>query len=181
MTNSAGTDVSGSLNTAGTRWTSTGELDFDTRYSVTAKSASGTKVARFTTASPAATAYPSIVPLDGETTGVDIPIIIEFSEPVTDRAAVLRNLRVTSKMPAEGAWRWFGDDEAHYRTKEYWPAYTTVTRDIGISAYTSARECMARPTAKSRSRPAPRSSPGSPTATRRYEPTRMANWRKPSR
>lgn len=132
MTDSAGTAVTGSLNAARTRWTSTAELDFDTRYTVTAKSASGTAVSRFTTATPAATAYPSVIPLDGETTGVGIPIIIKFSEPVADRSAVLRNLRVTSNKPAEGAWRWFGDDEVHYRTKQYWPAYTTVTLDIGI-------------------------------------------------
>ncbi|WP_272883735.1 L,D-transpeptidase [Amycolatopsis tucumanensis] len=64
------------------------------------------------------------------------PIIIKFSQPVKDHAAAERGLKVASDKPAEGAWRWFGDDEVHYRTKEYRPAYNKITLDIDLGGVT---------------------------------------------
>ena len=70
--------------------------------------------------------YPSVAPLDGETVGVGMPVIVTFDVPVTNRALFERNMQVTSSADVEGSWSWFSDREAHYRPKEYWPANTTV-------------------------------------------------------
>lgn len=32
--------------------------------------------------------YPSIAPLDGETVGVGMPVVVQFDVPVTDRASI---------------------------------------------------------------------------------------------
>ncbi|WP_134667799.1 MULTISPECIES: Ig-like domain-containing protein [unclassified Amycolatopsis] len=133
-----GAPVPGEMDAAKQRWTSSKPLDYRTKYTLTARSvgADGNPVTRtstFTTATAKAQAYPSVIPLDGETTGVGMPITIKFSAPVADKAAAEKMLTVTSDKPATGAWRWFGDDEVHYRTKEYWPAYSTVTLDIKIA------------------------------------------------
>lgn len=63
----------------------------------------------------------------GGTYGVGLPIILNFDQPVTDRAAVERALRVEAEKPVLGAWHWFGDKQVVYRAKTYWPAHQTVT------------------------------------------------------
>jgi lipoprotein-anchoring transpeptidase ErfK/SrfK len=67
-----------------------------------------------------------VTPMSGETVGVGMPIMVNFDRPVTDKAAVERALEVRSTGPVEGAWRWLGDQEAIFRTRQYWPAHTTV-------------------------------------------------------
>ncbi|MFD2470411.1 L,D-transpeptidase [Amycolatopsis silviterrae] len=135
---SDGAAVPGEMDPAKQRWNSTKPLEYGTKYTMTARSAGAdgkpvTRTSTFTTATARAQAYPSVIPLDGETTGVGMPITIKFSAPVSDKAAAEKMLTVTSDKPATGAWRWFGDDEVHYRTKEYWPAYSSITLDIKIA------------------------------------------------
>src|SRR4029450_10640811 len=81
----------------------------------------------FTTLAPRAELRAAIMPLDGETVGVGLPIGVWFNEPVTDRAAVERRLQVTSSKKVTGAWHWFNDREVHYRPRSYWPAGAKVT------------------------------------------------------
>src|SRR4029450_2164119 len=81
----------------------------------------------FTTLAPRAELRAAIMPLDGETAGVGLPIGVWFNQPVTDRAAVERRLQVTSSRKVTGAWHWFNDREVHYRPKAYWPAGAKVT------------------------------------------------------
>jgi len=133
-----GTAVDGALDPAKQRWSTGKPLEYGTKYTLTATSAGPdgkplTRTSTFTTAKAKAQAFPSVIPLDGETTGVGMPITVKFSSPVSDKAAAEKMLTVTSDKPATGAWRWFGDDEVHYRTKEYWPANTTVVLDIKIA------------------------------------------------
>lgn len=63
----------------------------------------------------------------GDTYGVGLPIIVNFDQPVTDRAAVERALRVAAEKPVVGAWHWFGDKQVVYRPKIYWPAHQKIT------------------------------------------------------
>ena len=58
---------------------------------------------------------PSIGPLDGTTVGVGMPIRVYFDDPVGDRAAVERHLKVTSSTPTDGVWNWMNDTEVHFR------------------------------------------------------------------
>ncbi|MBF4160543.1 L,D-transpeptidase [Nocardioides acrostichi] len=70
--------------------------------------------------------YPSIAPLDGETVGVGMPVIVHFDVPVTDRAAIEKHLTVTSTPKQAGSWHWISDNEVHWRPQSYWKPGTSV-------------------------------------------------------
>jgi len=119
-------------------WRSVAPLAPDARYTVevVAADAAGAAVRRsssFTTLQPTGELRTSIMPLDGETVGVGMPIAVWFNQPVRDKAAVERHLRVTSSSDVLGAWHWFGDDEVRYRPKDYWPAGERVTLDAALA------------------------------------------------
>ncbi|HJR88744.1 MAG TPA: Ig-like domain-containing protein [Aeromicrobium sp.] len=78
--------------------------------------------------------YPSVSPLTSDTVGVAMPIIVRFDLPVQNRELFEKNMTVESSQPAEGRWAWFGDQEVHYRTKDYWPANTDVTVKIMVNS-----------------------------------------------
>ncbi|HSO56350.1 MAG TPA: Ig-like domain-containing protein [Actinomycetes bacterium] len=132
VTGAGGKRLEGELAEDGRSWVSSGALAPATRYRVVAEAVddAGTPARRqssFTTLAPRAELRAAIMPLDGETVGVGLPIGVWFSEPVADRAAVERRLEVSSSKPVTGAWHWFADDEAHYRPKAYWPSGSKVT------------------------------------------------------
>ncbi|WP_328407685.1 L,D-transpeptidase [Nocardia sp. NBC_00403] len=89
--------------------------------------------------SPAATdqtpkanfAPPSINIADGETVGVAQPIIINFTDPVTDHATAEKAIKVTSSTPAPGHFRWVSDKQVRWRPNDFWPANTDVTVQAG--------------------------------------------------
>ena len=58
--------------------------------------------------------------------GIGMPIMISFSRPVTDKAAVERSLQVTSSKPVTGAWYWMNSKTVWFRPERYWPAHTQV-------------------------------------------------------
>jgi lipoprotein-anchoring transpeptidase ErfK/SrfK len=62
-----------------------------------------------------------------------MPIAIFFNQPVSDRAAVERRLKVSTSTPVEGGWRWFNDKEVHYRPKAYWATGTKVTLNVDLA------------------------------------------------
>jgi len=63
----------------------------------------------------------------GRTYGVGLPIILNFSQPVADKAAVQKALVVTAQDPVPGAWRWITDEQIVYRAEGFWPPHQTVT------------------------------------------------------
>lgn len=67
-----------------------------------------------------------LAPGVGATVGVGMPIMLRFTEPVRDRAAVERALEVRASTPVTGAWRWFSGTDVVYRPETYWPAHTSV-------------------------------------------------------
>jgi lipoprotein-anchoring transpeptidase ErfK/SrfK len=77
--------------------------------------------------------YASIAPLDGETVGVGMPVIVSFDVAVTDRAEVERHLSVQSEPAQQGSWHWISDHEVHWRPKTYWQAGTDVTVDADVN------------------------------------------------
>jgi lipoprotein-anchoring transpeptidase ErfK/SrfK len=75
-----------------------------------------------------------MAPLNGETVGVGMPVMVIFTAKVTDRAAVESRLSVeASPTPVEGAWHWFSDKEVHFRPKVYWPAHSEVTVHVKLN------------------------------------------------
>jgi lipoprotein-anchoring transpeptidase ErfK/SrfK len=132
VTGPGGRRLAGRLADDGRTWVSTGPLAPGTRYWVAAEAAdeAGTPTRRrtsFTTLRPRAELRAAIMPLDGETVGVGLPIGVWFNQPVADRAAVERRLQVASSKPVAGAWHWFTDREVHYRPRDYWPSGSRVT------------------------------------------------------
>ncbi|HEV3399463.1 MAG TPA: Ig-like domain-containing protein [Actinomycetes bacterium] len=128
----AGKRLDGELAADGRSWVSSGALAPATRYRVVAEAvddagAPTRRQSSFTTLKPRAELRAAVMPLDGETVGVGMPIGVWFSQPVTDRAAVERRLQVSSSKPVTGAWHWFADNEVHYRPKAYWPSGSKVT------------------------------------------------------
>ena len=65
----------------------------------------------------------------GQTYGVGMPIMLIFSQPITDRAAVERSLELTTSGPVIGAWYWDDSEHLDFRPRDYWPANTTVSFD----------------------------------------------------
>jgi lipoprotein-anchoring transpeptidase ErfK/SrfK len=129
---SDGGSVPGTLSADGETWHSTWALGVAQTYTVTASgSGSGgqpvTATSTFRTLTPAQTFQTQIFEGYKQTYGVGMPIMLTFSQPITNRAAVERSLQVTSAKPIVGSWYWDGDTKLYFRPRDYWPAYTTVT------------------------------------------------------
>jgi lipoprotein-anchoring transpeptidase ErfK/SrfK len=128
----AGDAVTGTLNSAGTVWRSTWALGVSQRYTVTATATDGaghdqTQSSSFRTLTPAETNQTMIFEGDQQTYGVGMPIILTFSRPVVNKAAVERSLQLRTSKPVAGAWYWDGDQALDFRPENYWPAHTEVS------------------------------------------------------
>lgn len=77
--------------------------------------------------------YPSVAPLQGETVGVGMPIIVRFDLPVRNRAAFERKMRVESTPAVGGSWSWVSDYEVHFRPEKFWPAGTKVRVRLDVN------------------------------------------------
>jgi lipoprotein-anchoring transpeptidase ErfK/SrfK len=145
---SKGKDVPGDFNARRTEWRSKGTLKPSTSYTVnaTAKNSTGTPSqasSTFRTLKPKATIG---VSLDwileanrGDTYGVGMPIILNFDRDVFNKEQVEKALRVEAEKPVEGAWRWIGDQQVVYRTKDYWPAHQTVKVNARLAGVRAAK------------------------------------------
>ena len=127
-----GADLPGALDPAAHSWTSTGALSPATHYLVTATAVDSRgltteRSSSFTTEAPPKVLTVKIAPLEGELVGVGMPIIVYFSAPVVNKAAVEKALTVDMSQPVPGSWHWYGTEEVHYRPMEYWPAGEQVT------------------------------------------------------
>jgi lipoprotein-anchoring transpeptidase ErfK/SrfK len=120
----------------GTRvtWHSTWALRPAQDYAVTAEAvdAAGRTVTRttsFRTLAPAHTFSAHIDEGHNQTFGVGMPVILTFSHPIKNRAAVERSLQLRTSRPVTGAWYWDGNETLYFRPRNYWPAHTTVSLD----------------------------------------------------
>ncbi len=136
---SAGGDVEGKV--VDGSWTSTTLLEPGSDYTITASAtrSDGSSVERtreFHTVDLTLDeqTYAAIAPLDGETVGVGMPVIVTFDLPVTDRAVFEKHMSVTSTPAQKGSWRWLSDREAHWRPATYWKAGTDVSVDLDINS-----------------------------------------------
>lgn len=151
LSNSSGKAVAGAFNQDRTVYTTSEPLGYDMTYTWTGSAVGHDGKAvpvagKFTTVSPSKKVGGSFQLADGQTVGVAAPIILQFDAPISDKAAVERALTVTTNPPVEGSWAWLPDEaagaRAHWRTREYYPAGTTVSVDaklyglpFGDSAY----------------------------------------------
>jgi lipoprotein-anchoring transpeptidase ErfK/SrfK len=133
--------VAGTLSADKTTWTSSDRLEPGTRYRVTAVAVDAdgveaTKQTSFRTEDLTLDqqTFPSFAPLDGETVGVGMPVIVRFDVPVTDKASIEKHLKVTSSSNQKGAWHWLSDSEVHWRPVHYWKPGTDVTVQADINS-----------------------------------------------
>lgn len=138
VTSQAGA-VEGSVE--GGTWTSSTLLEPGTDYTVTATAtrSDGRSVERTRTFHTVdltldEQTFAAIAPLDGETVGVGMPVVVTFDLPVTDRALFEKHMQVTSTPRQKGSWYWLSDREAHYRPARYWKADTDVSVDLDINS-----------------------------------------------
>jgi lipoprotein-anchoring transpeptidase ErfK/SrfK len=132
----AGDPVTGSYSAGNTSWHSTWALNVSQSYTVTVTAAGNgstvTKTAAFRTLTPASTFTTEILEGSGQSYGVGMPIILYFSQRITNRAAVERALQVSASKPVIGSWYWdypcnMAATCAYFRPRDYWPAGTTVS------------------------------------------------------
>jgi lipoprotein-anchoring transpeptidase ErfK/SrfK len=128
----AGDQVAGTYSAGRGSWHSTWALDVSRSYTVTAVAATAggvttTKTATFRTLTPAATFYTEIFEGYQQSYGVGMPIILTFSAPVQDKAAVERSIELRTSKPVVGSWYWDGNSTLDFRPRDYWPAHTTVS------------------------------------------------------
>ncbi|HET6192459.1 MAG TPA: Ig-like domain-containing protein, partial [Trebonia sp.] len=133
----AGDPVTGSYSAGNRSWHSTWALDVSQSYSVTVTAAASngstvTKTAAFRTLTPASTFTTEILEGSGQSYGVGMPIILYFSQRITNRAAVEHALQVSTSKPVIGSWYWdypcnMAATCAYFRPRDYWPAGTTVS------------------------------------------------------
>lgn len=109
---------------------------------------SGTTASASASVKPSATAKPTpskpagppmlldtIVPMNGSTVGVAMPISVVFSNPVaiSARPNVEKHLKLTTSVPVTGAWHWFGGQRVDFRPQGYWKPGTHVTIDAQMT------------------------------------------------
>ena len=141
VTTAEGTALPGELREGDRRWRATGRLEPGTEYVVRTVAATPDGEVqrdswRFSTVdlSLDQQTYPSIAPLDGETVGVGMPVVVTFDVAVTDRASIEKHLHVTSIPEQAGSWHWLSDHEVHWRPRRYWRAGSDVTVDVDINS-----------------------------------------------
>jgi lipoprotein-anchoring transpeptidase ErfK/SrfK len=141
---SSGDAVSGRLGDGGKTWHSARTLEVAQTYTVTAAGTDGsgqkiTATSTFRTLSPSQTFSTEIYEGSGQTYGVGMPIMLTFSTPITNKAAVERSLELTTSKPVVGAWYWDGDEHLYFRPQDYWPANTTVSFDGHLNGVQGAK------------------------------------------
>jgi lipoprotein-anchoring transpeptidase ErfK/SrfK len=137
LTSTSGTSVEGRIDAAGTGWSASGPLEFNTAYSYTyvVKDSAGRETSTtqsFSTVSSSHEADAAIYPLDGMKVGVGQPLQIIFSEPVLNRDAVEKAIKVSSSAGQVGAFHWYSDKMVRYRAENFWAANSTITMDMQL-------------------------------------------------
>jgi len=128
----SGSTVPGSMSQDSKSWHTQWTLATEQSYTVTASArvpgqGTLTRTVSFRTLTPASTFHTQIFEGLNQTYGVGMPIMLTFSEPITNKAAVERSLQLTTSNPVTGAWYWDGDEHLNFRPENYWPAGTKIS------------------------------------------------------
>ncbi|HEY2949586.1 MAG TPA: Ig-like domain-containing protein [Micromonosporaceae bacterium] len=144
LVDSTGTKIAGQLRADASSWVPARPLRYDWRYSATvvATDADGqttTRTTTFTTMDePGNRVGTGLYLYNGNTYGVAMPVVVEFSPGVTPkyRASVQRRLFVTADPPQPGAWHWVANGtQVYYRAPEYWRPGTRLTVRIALEGH----------------------------------------------
>ncbi|MFF7181317.1 Ig-like domain-containing protein [Streptomyces sp. NPDC008121] len=134
--------LAGRTGAGGASWVSDRKAAPGTSYRVeaTARTAGGKETTtRSTFTTPEATRVNKVTLAPGKdtTVGVGQPLSIVFDRPVTHKAEVERQLKVTTSNGTVGSWGWLkdwsGNDRVDWRPKEYWKPGTKITLDATLN------------------------------------------------
>ncbi|MEU3399099.1 L,D-transpeptidase [Streptomyces filamentosus] len=142
VTDAKGGRLAGRAAAGGGRWTSDRKAAPGTSYTVEVVSrGSGGKEtttrSSFSTAAAERVNRLTLAPGKNTTVGVGQPLSIVFDRPVTRKADVERQLKVTTSNGTEGSWGWVTDhsgrDRIDWRPREYWRPGTKVTLEADLN------------------------------------------------
>ena len=128
----SGAAVAGTLSPDGKSWHSQWALEVSESYTVKATAAEQggkpvTTTSAFRTLTPGQSFQTRIFEGYNQAYGVGMPVLLTFSQPITNKAAVERSLQLTTSNPVVGAWYWDGNQTLAFRPRDYWPSGTTVS------------------------------------------------------
>ncbi|MFH8243103.1 Ig-like domain-containing protein [Streptomyces sp. G6] len=132
------TEVPGRISEDGLRWEPDDErLALAAKYTVDAVALDGhgrrsARHATFTTYVPDERFIAYFAPENRSVVGTGMIVSLQFSDEITDRAAVERAVEVTAKPSVEVRPHWFGKDRLDFRPEKYWKPGTKVTVDLDL-------------------------------------------------
>ncbi|MFJ3669801.1 Ig-like domain-containing protein [Streptomyces sp. NPDC090106] len=133
VTGNDGSTLTGAFDDTKTTWTSEANPYSGTKYTVTTTpQGAAAETATFTTKSPGETFVGYFTPEAGSTSGVGMPVSIDFTHAVSDRAAVEKAITVTADPAVEVVGHWFSDTRLDFRPETYWAAGTTITLGLRL-------------------------------------------------
>ncbi|MER7788327.1 Ig-like domain-containing protein [Streptomyces sp. NPDC097640] len=148
VTDGRGGRLTGAVSRDGRTWTSDRNAAPGTTYTVKAAThaeggAAGSAKSSFTTAAAGLVNKVDWRPGGDTTVGVAQPISLVFDRPVKNKAAVEKQLKVTTSNNTEGSWGWMKDwtgrDRVDWRPRKYWRPGTEVTLDARLNGTDSGR------------------------------------------
>jgi lipoprotein-anchoring transpeptidase ErfK/SrfK len=131
--------VAGSVSADRRTWTSTQHLRGGAAYRLSvvtfdAQGGTGLSDETFTTSLPDNPLKIDLIsPADGSVVGVGQPVVLAFTRPVTDRAAIESALEVQSTPPQTGHWSWMSASRVDYRPQKYWTPGTRVSVRMNLA------------------------------------------------
>ncbi|MFC9858999.1 MULTISPECIES: L,D-transpeptidase [unclassified Streptomyces] len=135
-----GEEIAGRISEDGLSWipeAEAGRIGLAAKYSVDAVAVDGegrrsARHTTFTTAVPDHRFIGYFKPENRSTVGTGMIVSFSFNQPVTNRAAVEKAIRVTAEPSVEVVGHWFGKDRLDFRPAAYWKPGTEVTVDLGL-------------------------------------------------
>ncbi|MFJ8016925.1 Ig-like domain-containing protein [Streptomyces sp. NPDC096339] len=139
-----GGELAGQIAADGKTWTSERNASPGTDYKVEAQNTDKqSATTQFKTGAADKVNKVSINISKGSTVGVAMPVSLVFDNPVTNKAEVEKQLKVTTSNGTEGSWGWFkdysGKDRVDWRPKEYWKSGTDVKVDMNLGGVDSGK------------------------------------------
>ncbi|WUA62690.1 Ig-like domain-containing protein [Streptomyces sp. NBC_00224] len=142
VTDAKGGKLAGKIAADGRTWTSDRVAAPGSTYAIEAKDDKGsTAKAGFATVAADKVNKLSLAPGKDTTVGVAQPLSIVFDHPVKNKAAVEKQLKVTTSDNTVGSWGWMedysGKSRVDWRPKDYWKAGTKVTLEADLNGVDS--------------------------------------------
>ena len=133
VTDGDGGAVQGAISDDGASWTSSGGLALKRRYTVRAVATNDqgrltSLTSRLDTVRPKDSADFYLLPSDGGTVGVGMPVVVQFAGLVDEdkRDDIEKRVSVSTSPKVAGSWGWLDARQLVWRPAKYWTPGTTV-------------------------------------------------------